>query len=97
MFSGLRSKSGEACVGGGGARCGKTANAISGTLDWAGPAILSSVKADLMSATLTQRRRLGDVRVFDPTNATDQPSAGWSPLGIIIVLLLILWLTGNLN
>jgi hypothetical protein len=23
--------------------------------------------------------------------------AGWSPLGIIIVLLLILWLTGNLN
>lgn len=23
--------------------------------------------------------------------------AGWSPLGIIIVLLLILWLTGNLH
>ena len=61
-------------------RCGKTANAIAGILDWSGPAILSSVKADLMSATLAARRRLGDVRVFDPTASTDQPCAGWSPL-----------------
>ena len=61
-------------------RCGKTANAISGTLEWPGPAILSSVKADLMGATLVQRRRLGDVRVFDPTHSTDHPTAGWSPL-----------------
>jgi type IV secretion system protein VirD4 len=61
-------------------RCGKTANAIAGILDWSGPAILSSVKADLMSATLAARRRLGDVRVFDPTASTNQPGAGWSPL-----------------
>lgn len=61
-------------------RCGKTANAIAGALDWSGPAILSSVKADLMGATLAARRRIGEVRVFDPTASTDQPCAGWSPL-----------------
>lgn len=61
-------------------RCGKTANAIAGALDWSGPAILSSVKADLMGATLGARRRIGEVRVFDPTASTDQPCAGWSPL-----------------
>src|SRR5207344_1679332 len=45
-----------------------------------GPAILSSVKADLMGATIAARRRVGDVRVFDPTGSTGEPSAGWSPL-----------------
>ena len=33
-------------------RCGKTAAAIGGILDWTGPAILSSVKSDLMAATI---------------------------------------------
>jgi len=61
-------------------RCGKTANTISGVLDWSGPAILSSVKADLMGATIGWRRQLGDVRIFDPTASTGEPSAGWSPL-----------------
>ncbi|MGH9014408.1 MAG: type IV secretory system conjugative DNA transfer family protein [Acidimicrobiia bacterium] len=61
-------------------RCGKTANAIAGALDWSGPAILSSVKADLMGATLARRRDLGEVRVFDPTRSTDEATAGWSPL-----------------
>src|SRR5262249_29710927 len=61
-------------------RCGKTANAIAGALEWSGPAILSSVKADLMGATIAARRNLGDVRVFDPTGSTGEPSAGWSPL-----------------
>jgi type IV secretion system protein VirD4 len=61
-------------------RCGKTSNCVSGILDWSGPAILSSVKSDLMGASLGWRSRLGEVRVFDPTGATDQSSAGWSPL-----------------
>ncbi len=61
-------------------RCGKTATTISGILDWSGPAILSSVKSDLMGATLGWRDQRGDVRVFDPTGATNQPCAGWSPL-----------------
>ncbi|MEX1171821.1 MAG: type IV secretory system conjugative DNA transfer family protein [Chloroflexota bacterium] len=61
-------------------RCGKTAAAITGILEWSGPAILSSVKADLMGATIERRRTLGDVRVFDPTRATSHRTHGWSPL-----------------
>jgi type IV secretion system protein VirD4 len=62
------------------ARCGKTANTISGILEWAGPAILSSVKSDLLGATLPRRAALGEVRIFDPTGSTGFDAAGWSPL-----------------
>jgi type IV secretion system protein VirD4 len=61
-------------------RCGKTANVISGILDWEGPAILSSVRDDLLDATLARRRALGQVKVFDPTKVSGQPSCTWSPL-----------------
>jgi type IV secretion system protein VirD4 len=64
-------------------RCGKTANLISGILEWEGPAILSSVKGDLLKATLDARRAQGEVRVFDPTRAVrfdDRLRVGWSPL-----------------
>jgi len=74
----LGSRSSVAMIGP--TRCGKTATTISAVLDWDGPAILSSVKADLMAATIAWRRRLGEVRVFDPTRSTDQEGAGWSPL-----------------
>jgi type IV secretion system protein VirD4 len=61
-------------------RCGKTANMVSGILDWEGPAILSSVKDDLLAPTLARRSQLGEVKVFDPTATTGQASASWSPL-----------------
>jgi type IV secretion system protein VirD4 len=61
-------------------RCGKTANVISGILEWQGPAILSSVKDELLEATLRRRSKLGEVKVFDPTGATDSICARWSPL-----------------
>ena len=61
-------------------RSGKTTAAVSGILEWDGPAILSSVKTDLMGATIAWRSQLGDVRVYDPTSATSQPGAAWSPL-----------------
>ena len=61
-------------------RCGKTANVISGILEWEGPAILSSVKDDLLAATLARRAEIGEVKVFDPTGTTGQPCAQWSPL-----------------
>lgn len=62
------------------ARCGKTANTVSGILEWSGPAILSSVKSDLLGATLARRESLGEVRIFDPTGSTGLGTAGWSPL-----------------
>ncbi|MEY2422062.1 MAG: hypothetical protein QOI95_2129 [Acidimicrobiaceae bacterium] len=61
-------------------RCGKTTAAVSGILEWDGPAVLASVKTDLMGATIAWRRQLGDVRVYDPTDATAQQGTNWSPL-----------------
>ncbi len=61
-------------------RCGKTTNAIAGILGWTGPAILSSVKSDLLDATLDARLRHGDVKIFDPTGTTGRECASWSPL-----------------
>ncbi|WP_239312650.1 type IV secretory system conjugative DNA transfer family protein [Frankia sp. Cj3] len=62
-------------------QCGKTAAlAIPAILEWAGPVVALSVKNDLMAATIARRHRLGEVLVFDPANATDQPGASWSPL-----------------
>src|SRR5262249_29950020 len=61
-------------------RCGKTANIISGILEWEGPAILSSVKNDILDATLAAREHLGEIRIFDPTGCTGHHTAHWSPL-----------------
>jgi type IV secretion system protein VirD4 len=61
-------------------RCGKTTSVIAGVLDWEGPAILSSVKSDLLDATLARRADMGEVRIFDPTGSTGHATAHWSPL-----------------
>jgi len=61
-------------------RSGKTTAAIAGILEWDGPAVLASVKTDLLAATINWRTKQGDVRVFDPTSCTGQPPASWSPL-----------------
>jgi type IV secretion system protein VirD4 len=69
-------------------RSGKTTAAISGILEWDGPAVLSSVKADLLGATLGWRSQGGQVRVYDPTRtlpplaggATTVGTARWSPV-----------------
>ncbi len=72
-------------------RCGKTSQcAVPGLLDWAGPAIVLSVKRDLMDTTIERRRDLGTVRVFDPggflsasrSHITVEPHevGRWSPL-----------------
>ena len=59
---------------------GKTTGLITGVSAWTGPAIISSVKADLLRATIDRRRQLGEVRVFDPLGVTGHPSSTWSPL-----------------
>jgi len=67
-------------------RSGKTAEcAIPGVLDWDGPAVLLSVKRDLLDATLLRRRQLGEVRVFDPagivTKRPVNPTEQWVEIG----------------
>ena len=61
-------------------RSGKTTAAIAGILEWDGPAVLASVKTDLLDATVGWRSRQGEVRVFDPTSCTGRERASWSPL-----------------
>jgi type IV secretory pathway TraG/TraD family ATPase VirD4 len=67
-------------------RSGKTVAAISGILEWDGPAVLSSVKADLLGSTVGWRAEQGEVRVYDPTRTLGQlggatvGSASWSPV-----------------
>jgi type IV secretion system protein VirD4 len=64
------------------ARCGKTAAAVAGILEWEGPAVLSSVKTDLLGPTLRWRSTQGQARVFDPTGASGGQGqvACWSPV-----------------
>lgn len=41
---------------------------------------MSSVKADLLRATVHARQQTGEVRVFDPLGVSGWPSSTWSPL-----------------
>ncbi len=61
---------------------GKSAGlAIPALLEWPGPAVASSIKTDLLGATLARRRALGTAFVFDPFGLAGVPSHTWSPLG----------------
>jgi type IV secretion system protein VirD4 len=61
---------------------GKSAGlAVPALLEWDGPAVASSIKTDLLAATLRRRERLGQVFVFDPFSLAGVPSHTWSPLG----------------
>ena len=61
--------------------CGKTAGfAIPALLEWTGPVVATSVKTDLLDATIDHRRRCGTVWVYDPTGTSGQPPSDWSPL-----------------
>ena len=59
---------------------GKTTGLVTGVAAWDGPAVVSSVKADLLHQTIEARRARGEVKVFDPLGVTGLPSASWSPL-----------------
>lgn len=59
---------------------GKTGGLIDGVEAWAGPAIVSSVKTDLLRASVEAREQRGEIKVFDPLGVTGTPSAKWSPL-----------------
>ena len=59
---------------------GKTTGLVLSVNEWHGPAIVSSVKTDLMRNTIEARRLVGDVKVFDPIGISGMPCATWSPL-----------------
>jgi len=57
-----------------------TALAVPAILEWQGPVVATSVKADLVADTLGWRGRLGPVWLYDPTSTTGLAARGWSPL-----------------
>jgi type IV secretion system protein VirD4 len=71
----------QALVAFGPPQSGKSAGlAIPALLEWRGPAVASSIKTDLLGATLSRRRALGRVFVFDPFGLSDVAAHTWSPL-----------------
>ena len=60
---------------------GKSAGlAIPALLEWDGPAVATSIKTDLLAATIARRRALGEVFVFDPFGLSGVHAHTWSPL-----------------
>ena len=64
-------------------RSGKTVNVIAGLLDWDGPAVVVSIKRDLIDATRAAREEKGHTQVFDPSGVSGLPPTAlgrWTPL-----------------
>ncbi len=77
----LRAEQRHALVAFGPPQSGKSAGlAIPALLEWQGPAVASSIKTDLLGATLNRRRQLGEVLVFDPFELSGAAGHTWSPL-----------------
>ena len=77
----LRAEERHALVVFGPTQSGKSAGiAIPNILEWPGPAIVVSIKPDLLDATHAAREQHGDVLVYDPYQQWDQPGHTWTPL-----------------
>jgi type IV secretion system protein VirD4 len=77
----LHAEERHALVAFGPPQSGKSAGlAVPALLEWAGPAVASSIKTDLLATTLARRRRLGNVFVFDPFELAGTTTHTWSPL-----------------
>ncbi len=53
---------------------------IPAVLEWDGPVITTSIKPDVLRATLRRRLALGEVWVYDPLGLSGVPGAQWTPL-----------------
>jgi type IV secretion system protein VirD4 len=77
----LHAEERHALVAFGPPQSGKSAGlAVPALLEWDGPAIASSIKTDLLAATINRRRSLGEVFVFDPFELAGAHAHTWSPL-----------------
>jgi type IV secretion system protein VirD4 len=77
----LHAESRHALVAFGPPQSGKSAGlAVPALLEWDGPAVASSIKTDLLSATRARREALGPTFVFDPFGLSGGPAHTWSPL-----------------
>jgi type IV secretion system protein VirD4 len=57
-----------------------TALVVPAVLEWTGPVITTSIKPDVLRATLRRRLAMGEVWVYDPLGLSGVPAAQWTPL-----------------
>jgi type IV secretion system protein VirD4 len=68
-------------LGVGPAQSGKSTGLIvPAILEWDGPALSTSIKADVVHDTHSARAKTGQVFIFDPTGSTGLPHTSWSPI-----------------
>jgi len=68
-------------LGVGPAQSGKSTGLIvPAILEWHGPVVSTSVKADVVHDTHAARAQLGEVQVFDPTGSSGLSHSAWSPI-----------------
>lgn len=67
-------------------RSGKTTSVVlPALLEWAGPAMVTSVRYDVLDATEVRRAQLGRIQIYDPAGVVNRNEAmGWSPLDGIL-------------
>jgi type IV secretion system protein VirD4 len=53
---------------------------VPAVLDWPGPVVTTSIKPDVLHATLDARAARGTVIILDPLGVSGLPSARWTPL-----------------
>jgi type IV secretion system protein VirD4 len=53
---------------------------IPALLEWQGPAVATSIKPDVLRATIGHRASMGEVWVYDPLGLSGAPAARWTPL-----------------
>src|SRR6266542_3543986 len=53
---------------------------IPAALEWSGPLVATSIKPDLLRATIAHRASLGEVWVYDPLALSGVSGAQWTPL-----------------
>jgi type IV secretion system protein VirD4 len=61
-------------------RSGKTTAAMHGARNWLGPAVIMSVKTDVLFGTIKERSAMGDIKIFDPCDVSGKGNASWTPL-----------------
>jgi type IV secretion system protein VirD4 len=68
-------------LGVGPAQSGKSTGLIvPAILEWQGPVLSTSIKADVVHDTQAARSRVGEVFIFDPTASTGLAHTAWSPI-----------------
>ena len=68
-------------LGVGPAQSGKSTGLIvPAILEWQGPVLSTSIKADVVHDTQAARARVGEVFIFDPTASTGLAHTAWSPI-----------------